>query len=398
VEPYLLFGGGSLPDHPGHDGPCDKVADWLKTADQPYAPSAWASAEYLVWWVKNGPLSVPLVTAGTAASQGVLGRPGTAILLDGNGFDYRAMSGGRFTLGLWHNEGQTIGIEGSGFFLEERPADFGANSTVTGTPLLARPLVNSLNGRETAQLISSPDAFAGGITVRSTPSLYGWEASLLGNFLRNENLSIDFLAGFRFVHLDEDVDISQLATLLPGGSAGFGGEVIRPPATLSILDRFATQNDFYGGQLGARADYNRGRLFVHLLGKVGLGSTHEVAFIGGSSRLNQPRRTAVLPGGVLALSSNIGRIAHDEFSAVPELSINVGCQVRPWLRLFAGYSLLYWTDVARPGDLISRTVNPTLIPTTQAFAIASGTAQPMSSLSRADFWAQGVNFGLEFRY
>jgi hypothetical protein len=41
-----------------------------------------------------------------------------------------------------------------------------------------------------------------------------------------------------------------------------------------------------------------------------------------------------------------------------------------------------------------------LLPTSQAFgtAVATAPAQPVSTLQHTDFWAQGVNFGLEFRY
>jgi len=105
-------------------------------------------------------------------------------------------------------------------------------------------------------------------------------------------------------------------------------------------------------------------------------------------------------GGVLALSSNIGRQVHDQFSVVPELGVNIGCRVTRNLTAYVGYSVLYWTDVARPGDLINRTVNPSLLPTSQAFgtAVPNAAAQPVSGLQHTDFWAQGVNFGLEFRY
>src|SRR5437868_5553269 len=37
----------------------------------------WVTAEYLLWWIKDSPLPVPLV------STGVIGEPGTAVSLGG---------------------------------------------------------------------------------------------------------------------------------------------------------------------------------------------------------------------------------------------------------------------------------------------------------------------------
>ena len=51
-----------------------------------------------------------------------------------------------------------------------------------------------------------------------------------------------------------------------------------------------------------------------------------------------------------------------------------------------------------PGDQINRTVNPGLVPTSQTFGTAGGPLQPSPIFQRTDFWAQGVNFGLEYRY
>src|SRR5437763_4540304 len=41
----------------------------------------WASGEYLLWWLKDAPLSVPLVTTGPAGSSGLLGADGTSVVL-----------------------------------------------------------------------------------------------------------------------------------------------------------------------------------------------------------------------------------------------------------------------------------------------------------------------------
>jgi hypothetical protein len=398
MVPYLINNLGIPPAHPDAS-PTAYSRPECSWHENEVSASIWADVEYLLWWTRNGPLTTPLVTTGPAASQGVLGRPGTAVLFGGSGIDYDSFSGARFTLGLWHSDGQTLGMESSGFFLERRVANFAAASDAIGSPLLARPLVNPLRGAETAELVAALADFSGNIRIRSSSSLYGWDSNVLVNVVSRSYLSGDLLAGFRYLHLGEDLGIFQTSTLLPGGLASFNGNPITPPATLNIVDRFATSNQFYGGQLGARAEYAREQWFVHVLAKVGLGLTQGVGSIYGASILSGTGNPPMaLPGGVLAVSSNTGRRVHDEFSVIPEVGINIGYQFTHCLRAFAGYTLLYWPNVARPGDLVNRTVNPTLIPTSQAFGNPIGPAQPTAALARTEFWAQGVNFGLEFRY
>jgi hypothetical protein len=101
---------------------------------------------------------------------------------------------------------------------------------------------------------------------------------------------------------------------------------------------------------------------------------------------------------LLALSTNSGRISHDEFAVVPELGVILGYDVTHLVRLTVGYSFLYWSDVARPGDQVNRIVNPALVPTSTVFGTTGGLPQPAPSFNRTDFWAQGLSFGIELRY
>ena len=64
------------------------------------------------------------------------------------------------------------------------------------------------------------------------------------------------------------------------------------------------------------------------------------------------------------------------------------------LTAFAGYSFLYLSSVARPGDQIDRSVNPTLIPTNPSFGVPFGPPRPAPIFNHTDFHAHGVNLGL----
>ena len=183
-------------------------------------------------------------------------------------------------------------------------------------------------------------------------------------------------------------------------SAGFAGNTLLPPGTAAILDHYGTRNEFYGGQLGARVDYSTGCWVVSALGKIALGSMHEVIDLSGfTSATGAGGANGLVPAGLLVVSSNRGARAHDEFAAVPEIGINVGYQINPLWRVFVGYNFLYLSDVVRPGDQVSRIVNPNFVPVSQQFGTLPGTAlQPSPTFQRTDFWVQGINLGVELRY
>jgi hypothetical protein len=85
---------------------------------------------------------------------------------------------------------------------------------------------------------------------------------------------------------------------------------------------------------------------------------------------------------------------------VPQVDVAAGCHLANCARLFVGYSFLYLSDVARPGEQIDRGINPVQAPTITGLPNAPlvGPARPAPLFNHADFWAQGLNFGVELRY
>jgi hypothetical protein len=81
-------------------GGCTACGDWGMA--QPCSASSQLTlrAEYLLWWIKDGPLSTPLVTTGTPDSEGILGNQGTAVLV-GSDIEFDWFSGIRLTGDWW---------------------------------------------------------------------------------------------------------------------------------------------------------------------------------------------------------------------------------------------------------------------------------------------------------
>jgi hypothetical protein len=387
----------------GHGAPC--IGDACAPARQVCGPAGrvWASAEYLLWWTKGDRLP-PLATTGSAAAQlpGTIGAPGTTTLFGDNAGNSGPVSGGRFTVGFWLNCGQTKGIEASYFFLGDNSNNFTARSNgAPGSIVLTRPFFDASTGLPNVQIVAFPGLTGGTISVNSTSRLQSPEVNLICNLCCSCNgccdpcqpvhgYRVDAIGGFRYLDLRERLSIAESLQVSPNSPA-FPGD------TVLAVDQFDTHNQFYGVQIGVRGEVWRDRWFANVTGKLALGDTHQTVDINGSTTLTTPAGVVtVLPGGLLALPSNIGHYSRDQFSVVPELDVNVGYQVTDHLRVFVGYTFLYWNNVVRPGDAIDPVVNSTRTPL--SLVPPTGPLRPAFTFKDSDFWAQGISAGMQLRY
>lgn len=366
-------------------------------------PLFWVTGEYLMWWIKNGSAPPPLVTSAPANSPalvpGALGNPDTNSVLGGRPIEYLMYSGGRIATGLWITPEETIGVEGSYFFLSNQTVQQSASTNGISSPFLVNPFFDAdpTANAETANFLGGGLGLgtAGSALLTSSSRLQGAECNALIGFLRESRFRLDFLTGFRFLKLDEGLALATtqtdpFATIFPG-------------QFVNTIDSFDTRNNFYGGQLGAKLDWTRGRLFVHTAGKVALGSTHEVVRIkgftttnSGTPSLTTPIPTTTVLGGIYAEPTNIGENSRDRFAVAPEVTVQFGVELSQRVRVFAGYDFIYLSDVARPGAQIDRTINGTQLTSFTGVPTGPlvGPARPAPLFNDSDFWAQGINFGL----
>jgi Putative beta barrel porin-7 (BBP7) len=360
-------------------------------------PKWWVEADYLLWWIRRGPLPTPLVTSGDPkdALPGALGQPGTRALFGGSGLDYGTFSGGRFNLGSWLDCDQTIGLEGGGFLFEQRVIHFAVASDNAGNPPIYLPVVNqnpsSPNfGRQSSFTIADPifpgtGPTSGNVAVGSATRLWGAELNGLVNLARTSSWSLDGIVGFRYLDLQENLRMS--------GSANDQFDDLQQ----TFIDSFQTRDQFYGGQLGARFGFRSDRIALDVTGKVAFGSTHQVVDIQGSSfyaGTGFALPPGVFPGGVYTQPSNIGRTTANHFAVTPQFGLKLGLILAPRLTANVGYDLLYWSSVVRPGSQIDHNLNPTQFPG----AGFNGALLPAPQFNRTDFLAQGISFGLAFKY
>src|SRR5205814_3390735 len=94
-------------------------------AATPYGPNCWVGVEYLFFWVKKGPLPIPVALGGRAGSNGLFGTPGSQVLLGSTDFDYKQNSGVRVSAGWWFTDSHVVGLEANVFILPQRSTSIG---------------------------------------------------------------------------------------------------------------------------------------------------------------------------------------------------------------------------------------------------------------------------------
>lgn len=364
----------------------------------------WVRAEHLLWWTKG--MDIPaLVTTGpflTPGIAGVRGENGTRLLLGNESILEDSHSGLRIRGGKWLDYCRWFGVEGEYSTLFDDSNDYlfsGNDFTV-----LARPFFNGQNNAEDSELVAFPNIVNGIVHVDSESELHSAGLRFRMNLCCEDfdppacscgtcvnpcgstgGFRFDFLAGYRFMNLDERLAIrEQLSANLDGVITNF-----------NVVDSFDTENTFHGGEVGISWEGYRARWSLELLGKLAFGNNHQEVTVNGSTAATTGGITTRGVGGLLALPSNIGRQTDDEFSIIPEFGATLGFALTPSLRVTAGYSFLYWTNVVRPGDQIDLTVDTDQLPPASA---SNNSARPHLVLDDTDFWAQGLNFGVDYRW
>ena len=362
----------------------------------PPLPMVWFRAEALYWWSKSSPVPVPILTQGSLADPvpGAIGQPGTsgpAGKPEHESSRDREAAGSLSVFRLIAR--QTWGFEASYFSLATASvgqAVFSDGSA--GSALLTFPFFNPLASRED----SSPDrgdfrSVCGDGRINTAKSFCKrTDLSLLHNVHNSNGIRVDLLGGFRNVNLNESLGFTSDSPNVPPNA----------PAFFRTFDSFSANNNFYGGQFGVRASYDAARFFVNATGKLAMGGTVETVSVNGGTFTNIGGGFSSAPGAYLTQPSNMGTQTRDQFAVVPEMNLNFGFRLRPWASVIVGYSFLYISSVARPGDQIDRVINPS-----QSSAISNtfpaapvGPALPGLTVHNTDFWAQGLNFALELRF
>ncbi len=368
----------------------------------------WAKFEALYWTPRGNDVPALVTTSPQGTPQATAGRLGQAttnILFGNEGINDQWRWGGRATFGIWLTPDQLVGIEASYMKLESSTDSFETQSIFSQgpmtDPILARPFFNVNTDAQDSALLGFPNFVVGGqvvdldgaVRVESRATIESAELIRRDVFWLDvfdghgqSFLRLCFLTGYRYFRMDEDLTITD--ALFPIGG------LFAPGSRIDSTDMFETDNEFHGGQIGLFAEYAKGPWAIELLAKCALGNAHEVVDIRGSTTSFDGVTSTTFAGGLLAQPTNIGRQTRDIFAVIPEANINLTCQVTCNLKLMAGYTFIYDSNVVRSGDQIDFGVNPTQF----SGGVLIGQPRPGPLFKDSEYWIHGINAGLEGRW
>jgi hypothetical protein len=356
----------------------------------------WTSVEYLMWYQTGLELPALVTTSPTGTAQAQAGvLPNATTLFGGNNETLTdRLNGMRVRFGWWFVNNPKLGIEGELLGTSESRDNFDQSST--GTPILARPFYNVLTGMEDSELVAFPNVVSGRMQVEAASQFRGAAVRFRRMLCCNSGCKfshvvcgpvpaqsrIDATAGWRYYQLNESVTMRETLT----GSS--------PAGSFVINDEFRTRNLFNGAEVGVTWQGRRGYWSLDTLMRVGLGNNQQRVMINGSTVINNG---APQVGGLYAQRTNIGSFQRDQFSVIPELGATLGYQLTQRLRMTAGYSFIYWSNVVRPGDQIDTSVNTNLLPP-ESTPVQTAFLNPRFEWNDSPFWIHGLNVGGEYRW
>jgi hypothetical protein len=302
-------------------------------------------------------------------------------------------------MGYWWNPRQLGGVRAEYFGLTNA-SERGSFDAAAGSPWLARPYVDAITGLPAAVVVPPPAVIPADVSLLSqeisaaqVARFSGFDL-LLMHALACEKFHRRYLVGgYRYLLLDDSLTIRDTATIATGAPGGL------PLQTVVASDSFRSVSQFYGGEIGIMERWWRQRMSLAVTGKVALGASGIGTTIGGQTQTTQTTATGTslvsdTPGGLLAQPSNIGGYGSTLFAAVGEAGVNADYALWSQCRLSLGFTFLYWTTVGRAAGQIDQAVNPTQL----GPGPVVGPAAPAFRLRTSDFWATGVNLGLEYQF
>lgn len=360
----------------------------------------WTSVEFLLVRTKD-PRALPVLVVGSAIIPPTEDDPGgeTIRALGEGEPDFREFAGLRLSAGYWFEPERHTGVETSYFFLGKRSLD----TRFLDTPRLFRPFINLATREVDPLVIASPGIAGGSISFALTSQAWGLETNLVKNVLYDPYLKcvrLDLICGLRYLDLKEDFQVER--------ATSFNPDLTATPAFLAFQsnrifekESIRTHNSFYGAQIGASAKV----IFFDCLvldarAKIGAGVNQERLIIRGEQLRVRPDGTQTrAAGALLALPSNIGRFRREQFNYVPEISANLGFPINNHVGFYLGYTFVYWSKVARPGDQIDRTADASQIPNLPPpIPAPTGIGRPAVLFNQQHWWMQGLTIGLEFHW
>ena len=370
----------------------------------------------------------------------------------GNPIDSPSNSGGRFALGKWLSP--TVGVEVSYLFMAKSSTNFAGSPDMSNSAIPFFDVTNDLQSSYPINmpltttlkhvfLNTTPGIFVHLFNTETSTSSLGNMSSSLSSSLQAADLNglwslnndttqpLALIGGFRFVQLNEDLNLSSSvtrqndSTTLLEPALGIPGQqsfINNSTSDIFRQDNFRTRNNFFGAQLGGRGEYRVGSWSLFGSGQASIGNMRENVNVSGITNFDNtsiitPTKTILVAGvplivptgdpniltttssqedsGLFAQPTNSGNHTQNVIAGVIQGDVKLRYYFSPTCNLSAGYTVMYLSSVVQPGEQIVNGINPESlnVPFTNF-----DTSQPKFQFRTTDYWAQGVNIGLNLRY
>jgi hypothetical protein len=374
----------------------------------------WMTNEALFWWIQGTrlPALVSTTPPGVSPTLAGLTSLGAQSIYGPGPQDNNLRLGYRLTLGGYLDSDRRFALEANVFMTANGGNQFNAMSD--GTPTLARPAWNSVSNAWVAEPIAVPGIADGSIHIATrTTGIVGAGIWLRENFTRSDDpcdtcrlcgpggcgangcggdsdgkwyCRFDALFGYRYQRLSDNLEIDDIVNAIaPLNGVPAGG-------TLQRTDQFHTSNTFHGIDLGMTGELQRGPWTASATAKVAVGFNDSSVDIFGLRNLNG----VISEGGLLAQPTNMGHVSHVLSSAIPEIDLKIGYSFSPTVRVFVGYTFLYWYHVVRAANEVNPFVDPAFL--TTGAPTGNLPTQPARMLDDRSIWMQGLSLGFEWRF
>jgi hypothetical protein len=351
----------------------------------------WFGGVELLLMFRKGEHLPPLVTTSVdpdpdADTAGEIGQAGTRVLVGVDSILKDLRAGGRLTLGTWIDHQQCRSLVMRGWFAGEETFGFGTNQDQT--PVIARPFLDVSDNQAAAQdtqLIAFPDRATGSLSVQASNDVFGGDISVREFWYGKYGGTVEFLYGYQYMRMNENLGISSISTSLDDDFAPLG-------SVIAISDSFDIDNEFHGGQLGVSSRYREGCYSFNSLMKVAFGSLARRAKLAGSTFTSIDGLNAVDPNGLLVRSTNAGTITDHTFGWVPEIDLSLGWHKYPRFDVTVGYNVIAMTEALQ----VSGAIDPNLA--VNLSDPPTGQQRPAAALRYGTYYVQGIHFGLQYVY
>lgn len=349
----------------------------------------WVSAEYLLWGSEGMYVPALVTTSPTGTPSGIAGvidaeDADTTILKGESHFNDDVRSGGRFELGAWLDPAQQDSVALTYFFIGQGSAGYRVNPA--DNAIIARPFFNVSSGEQDARLVAYPNLVEGTVDITAQSSFQAASFEYRRQAVRSGRFKVNWLFGYMFAQLDENVTIHDSTVSLSGVTQG---------TAINLYDAFDSNNSFHGASFGLTAHEELGELWTgDVIAKGSLGGVASRTEISGQTATTLNGVTTTNAGGLLTQTSNLGTHRDGYVSSAWELGLKLRRRLTTNTSLTLGYSWFLLSHVERAGEQIDLGVNVTQIPPGNLV----GAARPAFPGEKSSFWTQGLNFGLEARF